>query len=68
MSNPLLNEQVIITSDPERSFDKAFHTREDCKHVVRVKKIGMYFARVTLWEARRMGWDRECSDCSGGEE
>ena len=68
MPNPLLNETVFITGDPERSLDKAYHTREDCKHVVRVKKTGRYFARITLWEARRMGRDRECSDCQGREK
>ena len=63
MPNPSPNKQVFITGDPERSFDKSYHTREDCKHVVRVKKAGRYFARVTLWEARRMGRNRACSDC-----
>ena len=68
MPNPLLNEIVLVTGDPERSLDKAYHTREDCKHVVRVKKAGRYFAGVTLFEARRMGRDRKCSDCKGREQ
>ncbi len=68
MTKSLLNEQVLITGDPERSLDKAYHTREDCKHLVRVKRTGRYFARVTLFEARRMGRDRECADCKGREQ
>ena len=65
MPKSLGNKQVFITGDPERSFDKAYHTNENCKHVVRVKKAGRYFAGVSLWEARRMGRERECADCRG---
>ena len=63
MASQPLHEQVIITGDPERSFDKAYHTWEGCKHVVRVKRGGRYFAKVSLWGARRMGRTRKCSDC-----
>ena len=57
-----MSESVYVTRSNRRG-EKTFHTKPDCKHLVRVRKEGRYFARVTPWEAERMGRVRECSDC-----
>ncbi len=59
-----MDESVYITKS-NRGGEKTFHTNPDCKHLVRVQKEGWYFARVTRFEAERMGRVRECSDCKG---
>ena len=59
-----MSEGVYVTRS-KRGGEKTFHTRPYCKHLVRVRKEGRYFARVTLWEAEIMGRVRECSDCKG---
>ena len=59
-----MSKSVYVTrSNP--GGEKTFHTKPDCKHLVRVRKEGRYFARATLWEAERMGRARECPDCKG---
>ena len=60
-----MNESVYVTTNKKRGKEKTYHTRPNCKHLIRVQKEGRYFARVTLWEAERMGRARECSDCRG---
>ena len=55
----------VYVARSKRGGEKTFYTRRDCKHLVRVRKEGRYFVRVTLWEAERMGRVRECSDCKG---
>ncbi len=57
-----MSESVYVTKS-NRGGEKTYHTKSDCKHLVRVQKEGWYFARVTLREAERMGRARECSDC-----
>ena len=59
-----MSESVYVTRS-HRGGEKTFHTRPDCKHLVRVRKEGRYFAHVTRFEAERMGRIRECSDCKG---
>jgi len=60
----LQKEQVSVTGDSlSQSFDGTYHTKRDCKQLDQLRTAGKYFARVTLWEARRMGRFRECADC-----
>ena len=59
-----MSESVYVTRS-NRGGEKTFHTRPGCKHLVRVQKEGRYFARVTRFEAERIGRVRECSDCRG---
>ena len=59
-----MRESVYVTRS-NRGGEKTFHTRPDCKHLVRVRKGGRYVACVTRIEAERMGRVRECSDCKG---
>ena len=59
-----MTESVYVTRS-KRGGEKTFHTMPDCKHLVRVRKEGRYFDRVTRSEAEKMGRFRECSDCRG---